>query len=116
MKSAGVLVAVLAFAVSLTAAPGKRGAARHAAGPTVSARNARPWQSSQPQDRANLQGLDPAGVKERIGPPDEIDEHGESDEVYWMYNTKAGTLSVHFQNGYVIGIDPRDFPVAAILK
>lgn len=73
-------------------------------------------QSSEPQDRANLQGLDPAGVKARIGPPDEIDEHGESDELFWIYNTKEGTLSVHFQNGYVIGIDPRDFPVAKILK
>ena len=93
-----------------------RGAPRRNAPPTTPAQEVRRAQSSEPQDRANLQGLDPAGVKERIGPPDEIDEHGESDEFYWIYHTKVGELSVHFQNGYVIGIDPRDFPVAKILK
>jgi hypothetical protein len=116
MKRAGVSVAVLACAVSVMAASDDRAAARRDPRPTTTVRNVHRVQSSEPQDRANLQGLDPAGVKERIGPPDEIDEHGESDELYWIYNTKEGTLSVHFQNGYVIGIDPRDFPVAKILK
>lgn len=116
MNYAGVSVALLACAVSVMAASDGRGTARRAAQPTTPAQGFHRVQSSEPQDRANLQGLDPAGVKARIGPPDEIDEHGESDELFWIYNTKEGTLSVHFQNGYVIGIDPRDFPVAKILK
>lgn len=68
------------------------------------------------QDRAKLVGLDTAAVELRIGPPNEKDELADSNEAYWIYRTKAGTLSVHFQNALVVDIDPADFPVEAILK
>jgi hypothetical protein len=68
------------------------------------------------QDRAKLVGLDTAAVEARIGPPAEKDELADSDEAYWIYKTRAGTLSVHFQNALVVDIDPTDFPVEAILK
>ena len=67
-------------------------------------------------DRAKLVGLDTVEVEQRIGKPSEKDELADSNEVYWTYKTKAGTLSVHFQNGVVLDIDPADFPVDAILK
>jgi hypothetical protein len=68
------------------------------------------------QDRAKLVGLDTVEVEQRIGPPAEKNELADSNEAYWTYKTKAGTLSVHFQNGIVIDIDPADFPVETILK
>jgi hypothetical protein len=68
------------------------------------------------QDRAKLVGLDTAAVEARIGPPTEKEELADSNEAYWIYKTKAGTLSVHFQNAQVVDIDPADFPVEAILK
>ena len=37
-------------------------------------------------------------------------------QVTWIYKTKAGTVSVHFQNAVVVDIDPADFPVEAILE
>jgi len=33
-----------------------------------------------------------------------------------VYKSNAGTLSVHFENGVVVDIDPADFPVERILK
>ena len=67
-------------------------------------------------ERAKLIGLDMAEVKGRIGSPTEKEELADSNEAYWIYKTKAGTLSVHFQNALVVDIDPADFPVEAILK
>ena len=67
-------------------------------------------------DRAKLVGLDSAAVEARIGPPTEKDELADSNEMYWIYKTPAGTLTVHFQNAQVVDIDPVDFPVEAILK
>jgi len=66
--------------------------------------------------RAKLAGLGPAEVVERIGPPTEKEDLVDSAEAYWTYRTKAGTLTVHFQNNAVVDIDPSDFPVDAILK
>jgi hypothetical protein len=63
-----------------------------------------------------LVGLDTRQVQERIGPPDEKNELADSNEAYWIYKTKAGTLSVHFENSIVLDIDPADFPVETILK
>ena len=67
-------------------------------------------------DRARLVGLDTTEVEKRIGPPSEKEELADSNEAYWIYRTKAGRLSVHFQNFLVIDIDPPDFPVETILK
>lgn len=67
-------------------------------------------------DRAKLVGLDAAAVEARIGPPTEKNDLADSNEMYWIYKTPAGTLTVHFQNAQVVDIDPADFPVEAILK
>ena len=67
-------------------------------------------------DRAKLVGLDSAEVEARIGAPTEKNELADSNEMFWIYRTKAGTLSVHFENGVVVDIDPADFPVETILK
>jgi hypothetical protein len=69
-----------------------------------------------PADRATIVGLDAGEVEKRIGVPDERNELADSDEVYWIYKTKAGTLSIHFQNAVVVDIDPADFPLEKILK
>ncbi len=73
-------------------------------------------QDRDKQDRVKLVGLDPAAVEAMIGPPSEKDELADSNEAYWIYRTKAGVLSVHFQNSLVVDIEPADFPVDAILK
>jgi hypothetical protein len=67
-------------------------------------------------DRAKLIGLAPAEVVERIGPPDDKEDLPDSNEAYWTYRTRAGTLTVHFQNSGVVDIDPPTFPVEMILK
>jgi hypothetical protein len=67
-------------------------------------------------DKVLLTGLDPAAVEKKIGAPDEKDELADSDEIYWIYRTAFGILSVHFQNRAVIGITPEDFPIERILK
>lgn len=72
--------------------------------------------SNRTGQKVTLIGLDPAGVERRIGLPDEKDELAGSDEVYWTYRTKRGTLSVHFQNQIVVGYSPEDFPLEQILK
>lgn len=66
--------------------------------------------------RVSLIGLDPANVERRIGPPDDRNDLPDSDEAYWTYHTKAGTLTVHFQNDRVVDIDPSDFPIETILR
>jgi hypothetical protein len=68
------------------------------------------------QKRVTLVGLDAAAVEKRIGAPVEKEELADSNEMYWIYKTKSGTLSVHFQNAVVVDIDPADFPVDTILK
>jgi hypothetical protein len=68
------------------------------------------------QDRVKLVGLDPPAVEARIGAPAEKKELADSNEADWIYKTKAGTLSVHFQNAVVVDIDPANFPVDTILK
>lgn len=68
------------------------------------------------QDAVSLIGLEPAAVEKKIGPPDEKDELADSDEIYWIYKTPFGTLSVHFQNHAVVGISPENFPIEKILK
>jgi hypothetical protein len=68
------------------------------------------------QGRVKLDGLDAAAVERKIGPPSEKEELADSNEVYWIYKTGSGTLSVHFQNSVVIDINPADFPVETILK
>lgn len=73
-------------------------------------------QGSRPPTKATLIGLDPAAVEAKIGKPDEKDELADSDEAYWIYKTKAGTLTVHFQNHVVISYTPEDFPLEQIWK
>lgn len=68
------------------------------------------------QDSATLIGLDPAAVERKIGAPQAKDELADSDEMYWIYRTPEGELSVHFQNRLVIGYTPEDFPLEKILK
>jgi hypothetical protein len=68
------------------------------------------------QSRVKLDGLDAAAVERKIGPPAEKEELADSNEVYWIYKTRSGTLSVHFQNSVVVDINPPDFPVETILK
>ena len=43
-------------------------------------------------------------------------ELADSNEAYWIYKTKAATLSVHFQNAVVVDIDPANCPVDTIRK
>jgi len=66
--------------------------------------------------RLTLIGLDAAAVVARIGEPDQKDELADSDEAYWIYKTKAGVLTVHFQNHVVITYSPEDFPLEKIWK
>jgi hypothetical protein len=66
--------------------------------------------------KPTLIGLTPRAVEAKIGKPDEIDALADSDEVYWTYKSTYGELSVHFQNGLVIGFTPEDFPLDKILK
>ena len=73
-------------------------------------------QDRDTQARAKLVGLETREVEARIGPPNEKEELADSNEAYWIYKTKAGTLAVHFQNGLVVDIDPANFPVESILK
>jgi hypothetical protein len=72
--------------------------------------------STKAQPKVTLVGLTPRAVEAKIGKPDEIDTLADSDEVYWTYKTQYGELSVHFQNGLVIGLAPEDFPLEKILK
>lgn len=73
-------------------------------------------QSDRDRPRVSLIGLDQAKVEAMIGKPDETDTLADSGEVFWVYKTKAGTLTVHFQNGTVVDIAPEDFPLETILK
>jgi hypothetical protein len=68
------------------------------------------------QQKVTLIGLEPAVVEQKIGPPDDKDELADSDEVYWIYKTAFGTLSIHFQNHVVVSYSPEDFPLEKIVK
>ncbi|MGH9145001.1 MAG: hypothetical protein ACRD2I_28010 [Vicinamibacterales bacterium] len=76
----------------------------------------RAFQDRPKGERATLVGLTYAQVEARIGRPDDKNELADSNEAYWIYRTKAGTLSVHFENAIVVDIDPADFPVGTILE
>jgi hypothetical protein len=73
-------------------------------------------QTPPKSERVKLVGLDMTEIEKRIGPPAEKEDLPDSNEAYWIYKTKAGTLSVHFQNLVVVDIDPADFPVETILR
>ena len=66
--------------------------------------------------RATLVGLDPVEVESRIGQPAEKTVLPDSNETYWIYKTKAGPLSVHFENAVVVDIDPAGFPVEILFR
>jgi hypothetical protein len=68
------------------------------------------------QEKVTLIGLEPAAVERKIGVPDEKDELADSDEIYWIYKTTHGVLSVHFQNHLVVSYSPEDFPLEKIVK
>lgn len=72
--------------------------------------------SVRPHAAFTLVGLTPAQVEDAIGRPDDRRDLADSDESYWSYSTRYGTLSVHFENGLVVSIAPDDFPVEKILE